>query len=412
MLTNSLGSTLLGQCLYPPGRGGVGQAAPFKDLRPPGPSGGRALCALSFQRHQDASPAPAVVSRASPRRPLPPLLSSMGRSGYSRAQSAGTSTVSAPRPSSLAFSPSALRRVRRLMQHSCGSAQSRTPPVLTSSPGSVRACSSKVRLRRASTWPLFLQALWPSSYADVLRRYRTHPLRSRVRRLHTPLASGHKAFRASRKQPFRLLAQTVSVIPSLVLGLRLHPSAVLPATDCAVIPLQRRCLLPLFEGQCLFAGTVLLRATVLPRSLLWAVPAQAGEAVCHPQRRSLPLFQGAQGLPSTALQSPPPPRYQTASPATLHFVPRPWSLTDSQAAPALMSEEMPATSPASTPPPARPSVTKANLGHTPELQCDIDRHLTLGGRKKGIYIYPRRQRLTPLRVLLGLIKSLILIIFV
>ena len=178
MLTNSLGSTLLGQCLYPPGRGGVGQAAPFKDLRPPGPSGGRALCALSFQRHQDASPAPAVVSRASPRRPLPPLLSSMGRSGYSRAQSAGTSTVSAPRPSSLAFSPSALRRVRRLMQHSCGSAQSRTPPVLTSSPGSVRACSSKVRLRRASTWPLFLQALWPSSYADVLRRYRTHPLRS------------------------------------------------------------------------------------------------------------------------------------------------------------------------------------------------------------------------------------------
>ena len=156
MLTNSLGSTLLGQCLYPPVRGGVGQAAPFKDLRPPGPSGGRALCALSFQRHQDASPAPAVVSRASPRRPLPPLLSSMGRSGYSRAQSAGTSTVSAPRPSSLAFSPSALRRVRRLMQHSCGSAQSRTPPVLTSSPGSVRACSSKVRLRRASIWPLFL----------------------------------------------------------------------------------------------------------------------------------------------------------------------------------------------------------------------------------------------------------------
>ena len=78
----------------------------------------------------------------------------------------------------------------------------------------------------------------------------------------------------------------------------------------------------------------------------------------------------------------------------------------------MMSEEMPATSPASTPPPARPSATKANLGHTPELQCDIDRHLTLGGRKKGIYIYPRRQRLTPLRVLLGLIKSLILIIFV
>ena len=33
-----------------PGRGGGRQAAPFKDLRPPGPSGGRALCAPSYQR--------------------------------------------------------------------------------------------------------------------------------------------------------------------------------------------------------------------------------------------------------------------------------------------------------------------------------------------------------------------------
>ena len=64
MLTNSLGSTLLGQCQYPPGRGGGRRAAPFKDLRPPGPSGGRALCAHSIHRHQDASPAPAVVSSA------------------------------------------------------------------------------------------------------------------------------------------------------------------------------------------------------------------------------------------------------------------------------------------------------------------------------------------------------------
>ena len=160
MLTNCLSTTQVRQCRYTPGRGGGRRAAPFKDLRPPGPSGGRALCALSFQRHQDASPAPAVVSGASPRRPLPPFLSSMGRREYLWAQSAGTSTVSASRPSSPAFSLSAVRRVRRLMQHSCGSAQSRTPPVLTSSPGSVRACSSKVRLRRASTWPLFLQALW------------------------------------------------------------------------------------------------------------------------------------------------------------------------------------------------------------------------------------------------------------
>ena len=37
-------------CLRIPGRGGGRQAAPFKDLRPPGPSGGRALCAPSYQR--------------------------------------------------------------------------------------------------------------------------------------------------------------------------------------------------------------------------------------------------------------------------------------------------------------------------------------------------------------------------
>ena len=218
MLTNSLCTTQLGQCLYPPVRGGVGQAAPLKDLRPPGPSGGCALCAPSYQRHQDSSPAPAVVSSRKRLRPLSPLISLIECQWYAWAQSAVPNTVSAMRPSSLAGSLRAVRAVRRLMQHSCGSAQSRTPPVLTSSPGSVRACSSKVRLRRASTWPLFLQALWPSAYADVLRRYRTHPLRSRVRRLHTPLASGHKAFRAARKQPGRLLAQTVSVLPSLVLG--------------------------------------------------------------------------------------------------------------------------------------------------------------------------------------------------
>ena len=35
-----------------PGRGGGRQAAPFKDLRPPGPSGGRALCAPSYQRQR------------------------------------------------------------------------------------------------------------------------------------------------------------------------------------------------------------------------------------------------------------------------------------------------------------------------------------------------------------------------
>ena len=53
----------------------------------------------------------------------------------------------------LAFSLSAVRRVRRLMRHRRGSAQSQTPPVLTSSPGSVRACSSKVEFNLAAVPP-------------------------------------------------------------------------------------------------------------------------------------------------------------------------------------------------------------------------------------------------------------------
>ena len=53
----------------------------------------------------------------------------------------------------LAFSISAVRRVRRLMRHRRGSAQSQTPPVLASSPGSVCARSSKVEFNLAAIPP-------------------------------------------------------------------------------------------------------------------------------------------------------------------------------------------------------------------------------------------------------------------
>ena len=52
------------------------------------------------------------------------------------------------------------------------------------------------------------------------------------------------------------------------------------------------------------------------------------------------------------------------------------------------------------------------MKHTPKRQCDIDRQLPLGGRRKGINIYSGRQRLTPLRVLKFLLKSLIFTKFV
>ena len=153
------------------------------------------------------------------------------------------------------------------------------------------------------------------------------------------------------------------------------------------------------------------RPSVL-RSLPWAVPAQAGEAVFPPAISVSSAAPGSLRSPFRGAPEPATPRFKTASPATLHFVPRPWSLGDLQAAPASRSEGTPAASPASTVPPARLPATKAHQGHTPGRQCDIDRHHPPEGRKMGINIYSGRRRLTPLRVLLCLHKSLIFTIFV
>ena len=49
--------------------------------------------------------------------------------------------------------------------------------------------------------------------------------------------------------------------------------------------------------------------------------------------RTMPVFVGVwepEVSQPLRRQSPPPPSHQTASPATLHFVPRPWSLGDSK----------------------------------------------------------------------------------
>ena len=70
------------------------------------------------------------------------------------------------------------------------------------------------------------------------------------------------------------------------------------------------------------------------------------------------------------------------------------------------------------PAPARPSrlrdsqQPRPSLDLTPRPQCVFEHPAPPGGRQKGIYIYLRKQRLPPLRVLKDLIKSLILIIFV
>lgn len=111
-----------------------------------------------------------------------------------------------------------------------------------------------------------------------------------------------EVFRASRRQPFRLLAQTVS-------GFRFAT----PATDCA------GATVPGFASN------------VVPRFGQWAVPAQGGEAVCLPFASGLfnSAVKPASGLADAPFQSPAASTHQTASPPTLHFVPRPMALPDS-----------------------------------------------------------------------------------
>ena len=128
----------------------------------------------------------------------------------------------------------------------------------------------------------------------------------------------------------------------------------------------------------------------------------------HPQRRSLPLFQGALRLPSTALQSPPPltlpdtlrghaarhppgPRstsfralgyWETLSRAAARTASR--TGTTSHASPTRLRDSQ------------QPRPTRKL---TPHPQCVIHRHHPPDEGEKGINIYNGRQRLAPLRVL-------------
>ena len=89
-----------------------------------------------------------------------------------------------------AKSHSAVQGVRRLMQHSCGSARCQRSCVGARPPHHLRPRSSKVRLRRGSTCLLFLQAL--CHFCSALGP-RCASGRARQKR--------HRAFRAGRKQP-------------------------------------------------------------------------------------------------------------------------------------------------------------------------------------------------------------------
>lgn len=89
-------------------------------------------------------------------------------SGMRRRKVQGTNTVSKLRRASLAFSLSAVRKVRRLMQRSCGSALAVTPCGRTSRPQRVKSQASKVEFN--------LVAIPPGLLVLPLRRQDTKSL--------------------------------------------------------------------------------------------------------------------------------------------------------------------------------------------------------------------------------------------
>ena len=182
-----------------------------------------------------------------------------------------------------------MRASCRLTQLRCWVAPSPEVSCPASEPAHFLRSRSSVSLRLVYTWPLFLQAL---CLFRLVRGPRYAAVRARLQ--------SHKAFRAARRQPFRLQAQTVS--EQVRHRLRREVSA---------------------------------RQHTLPRT---SYPDRASEPFrLRPVRpsayRTMPVFVGVwEPEVSQPLhrQSPPSPPHQTASPATLHFVPRPWSLGDSK----------------------------------------------------------------------------------
>jgi hypothetical protein len=130
---------------------------------------------------------------------------------------------------------------------------------------------------------------------------------------------------------------------------------------------------------------------ILPPIQQWAVPAQAGEAVCLPLDAG--LFRSAVGPhsvpPMHPLQSPSSPSRQTASPASLRFAPAPWSLPDSQP-----------PHKATTPIPRLRdwTATKANWGA--QAPTTVRNRPSYHARRtaKGYKYISRSQRLPPLRL--------------
>ena len=114
----------------------------------------------------------------------------------------------------------------------------------------------------------------------------------------------------------------------------------------------------LFVGRCQFAGKVVPRLGVGARSLFWAVPAQAPEAVCLPTTSVSSAAPGSLRSPFRGAPEPAVLPHNSADRLRGHaplaaLVPRPWSLGDSLPACAIPPHKiLPST---------RLPATKANL---------------------------------------------------
>ena len=246
-----------------------------------------------------------------------------------------------------------MRASCRLMQHSCGSARSQRSCVGTSPPHHLRHRSSKVEFNLAAIPP--------------------HLCRGEPRQK----CSGQQG--GSRPGCWRRQCQSSQICSATSVAAQNPRCQPQTAPGCA--PHQRRSQVPQFEGHCQFARTVISRINVSARSHPWAVPAQAPEAVCP--TLLLPVFVGVwEPKVSQPLrrQSPPALPHQTASGATLHFVPRPWSLGDSKPGfPHQGRSDIDRRSP-----PDRPALeTPSNQGPQADVRFSLGAEMTDISRPKG-----------------------------
>lgn len=298
-----------------------------------------------------------------------------------------------------------MRASCRLTQLRCWVVPGRDSSSSASSVRRVPSLHSAVSLRLGYTWPLFLQALRHFCSAGG-PRVRSASLRS-VLGKNAAKPSG----RPGHGRPGRWHRQCQSSqICSVAYAAAQKPRC--PPQTAQFHPHQRRCVRLLFEGQCLFAKTVIPRSTVSAAltPLGRSGPGRGGRLPTHVAGLCRGL--GARGLPALAPPKPANPHTQDRlrGHAPLRSAPL---VTGRLAGGSRIQVRANAGDSSRTNRPA--CKTPSNQGQPGAHARTSVRHRPASParrRKKGINIYSRRQRLTPLRMLKFLLKSLIFTKFV